>query len=71
MDIEDYKYCSIDNLEDAINLLDEVLKNTKELHGMFNPIYNSDYFKEQLRFNNLMTKELEAFIDTYMRYHNE
>ena len=29
MDIEDFKYCSIDNLEDAINLLNEVLKILK------------------------------------------
>lgn len=71
MNIEDFKYCSIDNLEDAINLLDEVLKNTKELHGMFNPIYNLDNFKGHLRLDNLMTDELETFINTYMRYYNE
>lgn len=71
MDVEDFKYCSIENLEDAINLIDEVLKNIKELPGLFNPIYNLDNFKDHLRLDNLMTKELESFIDNYMRYYNE
>lgn len=69
--MEDYKDCTIDNLEDAINLLDEVLKNTKELHEMFNPIYNLDNFKDCLRLDNLYNEEMAKFIDTYMRYYNE
>lgn len=66
-----YKDCTIDNLEDAINLLDEVLKNTKELHETFKPIYNLDNFKDHLRLDNLYNEEMAEFIDTYMRYYND
>lgn len=69
--MEDYKDCTIDNLEDAINLLDEVLKNTKTLPEMFNSIYNLDNFKDRLRLANLYNEEMAKFIDTYMRYYNE
>lgn len=68
--MEDYKSCIIDDLEDAINILDEVLKNTKDIPLMFNPIHNLDNFKDHLRLANLYNKEMEEFIDTYMRYYN-
>lgn len=66
-----FKECTIDNLEDAINLLDEVLANTKELKDMSNAIYDVNKFTAHLVLEGLYSSKLEDFIEKYMRYYNE
>lgn len=52
--------------QDKIYELEDTIDDMKE-----NSILDIDNFKWQLRNDNLYTRELEEFIDNYMRFYNK
>ena len=56
----------IENKQDKIYELEDTIGTMKQ-----NGIFNIENFKWQLRNDNLYTRELEEFIDNYMRFYNK
>lgn len=56
----------IEEKQDKIYELEDNIDTMKQ-----NGIFNIENFKWQLRNDNLYTRELEEFIDNYMRFYNK
>lgn len=56
----------IEEKQDKIYELEDTIGTMKQ-----NGIFNIENFKWQLRNDNLYTRELEEFIDNYMRFYNK
>lgn len=50
--------------------IDELKDQLKVYEEVYNPIKNLNNFIWELKNENLFTKELEEFINHYMKYHN-
>ena len=71
INLRDFIECTRDNISDIQDKLDEIILNLNDIPEVINPIKDIDNFMDHLRLDNLMTNELESFIDNYMRYYNE
>jgi len=71
INLNDFIECTRDNIADIQDKLDEIILNLNDIPEVINPIKDVDNFKDCLRLDNLMTDELETFINNYMRYYND
>ena len=71
INLVDFIECTRDNISDIQDKLDEIILNLNDIPEVINPIKDVDNFKDHLRLDNLMTDELESFINNYLRYYNE
>lgn len=67
MDIEELEA----ELEEVNQELEDCRAELAEYENLNDPIRDSEQFIELLKRENLYSKELEEFIDNYMRFHND
>lgn len=63
-----------DITDDYVEKISDILDNMKceFLNSLETDMINDvDNFKHQLKINGLLSDELDAFIDNYLKYHNE
>ena len=71
INLVDFIECTRNNISDIQDKLDEIILNLNDIPEIINPIKDVDNFMDHLRLDNLMTDELEFFINNYLRYYNE
>lgn len=71
INLVDFIECTRDNISDIQDKLDEIILNLNDIPEVINPIKDVDNFMDHLRLDNLMTDELESFINNYLRYYND
>lgn len=71
INLVDFIECTRDNISDIQDKLDEIILNLNDIPEVINPIKDVDNFMDHLRLDNLMTDELETFINNYLRYYND
>lgn len=63
--VEEMLDCLKEAIGDWEDELDKVEVDTSSI------LYNTNHFKELLKKDNLLTDELDKFIDFYMKYYNK
>lgn len=71
IDLTEFIKNTRDSISDIQDELDNIICELNDIPELINPIKDVDNFKDHLRFDNLLTTELETSIDNYMRYYNE
>ena len=66
--MDEIKYL-VNEIEEYCNEANYILENTKE--ALQNTIHDLGNFRRQLSIRNLMTPELEEFIELYLKFYND
>ena len=61
----------LDNLSDCYTEMENQRADAINALDSDNVINDVDHFKFRLELDGLLTPQLESFIETYLRYHNE